>query len=95
VTAGQAGTKVTEVLSLVASAIIDLALFAASFRLLTAAQVTTRQVLPGAVLASGCWLALQAVGGALVTRVLAGSSQTYGGFAAVVGLLSWLLIAPS
>jgi membrane protein len=28
-----------------------------------------------------------------VTQVLAGSSQTYGGFAAVVGLLSWLLIA--
>jgi membrane protein len=25
--------------------------------------------------------------------VLAGSSQTYGGFAAVVGLLTWLLIA--
>ena len=68
-------------------------LFAASFRVLTAAHVTTRQVLPGALLAAGCWLGLQALGGVFVTKVLAGSSQTYGGFAAVIGLLSWLLIA--
>ena len=93
VTAGGVGTTVTRVLGLVASAVIDLALFVASFRLLTAAQVTIRQVLPGALLAAGCWLGLQALGGAFVTQVLAGSSQTYGGFAAVVGLLSWLLIA--
>ena len=93
VTAGGVGTAVTQVLGLLASAIIDVVLFVASFRLLTAAPVTTRQVLPGALLASGCWLGLQALGGVFVTQVLAGSSQTYGGFAAVVGLLSWLLIA--
>jgi membrane protein len=92
-TAGGVGTQLTQVLSIVATAVIDLALFVASFRLLTAAPVTTRQVLPGAVLASGCWLALQALGGVFLTQVLAGSSQTYGGFAAVVGLLTWLLIA--
>ena len=68
-------------------------LFVASFRLLTAAPVTTRQVLPGALLASGCWLGLKALGGGFIIQVLAGGSQTYGGFAAVVGLLSWLLIA--
>jgi hypothetical protein len=63
------------------------------FRLLTTAQVTTRHVLPGALLATGCWLGRQALGGVYVTQVLAGSSQTYGGFAAVVSLRSWLLIA--
>jgi membrane protein len=93
VTAGGVGTALTHALSLVAAGVIDLVLFAASFRLLTAAQVTIRQVLPGAMLAAGCWLVLQALGGVFVTQVLAGSSQTYGGFAAVVGLLSWLLIA--
>jgi len=67
--------------------------FAASFRLLTAAPVTTRQVLPGALFATGCWLGLQALGGVYVTQVLVGSSETYGGFAAVVGLLTWLLLA--
>ena len=92
-TAGGVGTVVTQVLSLVASAMIDVVLFAASFRVLTAAHVTTREVLPGALLAAGCWLGLQALGGVFVTKVLAGSSQTYGGFAAVIGLLSWLLIA--
>ena len=91
--AGGVGTTVTQVLSLLGSAAVDLVLFAASFRLLTTAQVTTRQVLPGALLATGCWLALQALGGVYVTKVLAGSSQTYGGFAVVVGLLSWLLLA--
>ncbi len=90
--AGGVGTVVTRVLGLLASAAIDLALFAGSFWLLASARVTIRQVLPGALLASGCWLGLQALGGAFVTQMLAGSSQTYGGFAAVVGLLSWLLI---
>jgi membrane protein len=91
--AGNIGTPGATVLSLAASAAIDLVLFVASFRLLTTARVTTRQVLPGALLATGCWLALQVLGGVFVTNVLKGSSQTYGGFAAVVGLLSWLLIA--
>ena len=76
VTAGGVGTALTQVLGLLASAVIDVVLFVASFRLLTAAPVTTRQVLPGALLASGCWLGLQALGGVFVTQVLAGSSQT-------------------
>jgi hypothetical protein len=48
-------------------------LFAACFRLLAAAQASTRQVPPGALLAAGCLLA-QALGGVYVTAVLAGSS---------------------
>ena len=87
------GSAITTVLSLLASAAVEMVLFVASFRLLTTAQVTIREVLPGALLATCCWLALQALGGVFVTQVLAGSSQIYGGFAAVVGLLSWLLLA--
>ncbi len=45
------------------------------------------------MLATACWLLLQALGGVYVTQVLKGSSQTYGGLAAVVGLLAWLLTA--
>jgi YihY family inner membrane protein len=93
VAAGGVGTAITTVLSLLGSAAVDMVLFVTSFRLLTTAQVTIREVLPGAILATCCWLGLQALGGVLVTQVLAGSSQIYGGFAAVVGLLSWLLIA--
>jgi membrane protein len=92
-TAGAIGSPAAQVLSLIAAGGVDLVVFVACFRLLTAATLTIRQVLPGALLASGCWLALQAVGGVYVTKVLEGSSQIYGGFAAVVGLLAWLLIA--
>jgi uncharacterized BrkB/YihY/UPF0761 family membrane protein len=62
VAAGGVGPVVTKVLSLLGSAAVDLVLFAASFRLLTTAQVTTRQALPGALLATGCWLGLPALG---------------------------------
>jgi len=92
-TSGAITPAIPMVLSITAAAGIDLLIFLASFRLLTAAPVTTRQVLPGAVLATACWLLLQALGGIYVTQVLKGSSQTYGGFAGVVGLLAWLLIA--
>jgi membrane protein len=74
--AGGVGTAVTQVLSFFASAVIDLVLFAAPFRLLTTAQITIRQVLPGAMLATGCWLALQALGGVFVTKVLAAVRRT-------------------
>ncbi len=93
VSAGAITPAIPDVLGIAAAAGIDLAVFLASFRLLTAARVTVREVLPGAVLASACWLLLQALGGVYVTQVLKGSSQTYGGFAAVVGILTWLLIA--
>jgi len=92
-TAGASESVITDVLSFAAAAGIDLVVFLASFRLLTAAAVTSRQVLPGAALAACFWLLLQAAGGLYIANVLKGSSQTYGGFAAVIGLLAWLLLA--
>jgi membrane protein len=92
-TAGGVGTAGLRLVSLLGSAAVDLVMFVASFRILTTAAVSTRQVLPGALVATGCWLALQALGGVYVSQVLAGSSQTYGAFAAVVGLLTWLLLS--
>jgi membrane protein len=75
------------------SAAIDFLVFVTAFRVLTAAAVTTRQVLPGAVLATISWLGLQTLGGLYVEHVVAESSATYGVFAAVIGLLSWLWLA--
>lgn len=92
-TGGAIGPTFAKVLGIAAAGAVDMVVFIASFRLLTAAPVSTRQVLPGAALATGCWLVLQVLGGVFITRVLKGSSQTYGGFAAVVGLLAWLLVA--
>jgi membrane protein len=79
-------------LSTIAATGIDLLIFIACFRLLTSATVTTRSVLPGAIVAAICWLALQAIGSIYVSQVVQGGSQTYGAFAAVVGLLSWLYL---
>jgi membrane protein len=39
-----------------------------------------------------CWFALQTIEGIYVPHVVKGASQTYGAFAAVVGLLSWLYL---
>jgi membrane protein len=79
--------------SVAGSAAIDLAVFVTAFRVLTAASVTVRQVLPGAVLATITWLGLQTLGGLYVEHVVAQSNEAYGVFAAVIGLLSWLWLA--
>jgi membrane protein len=76
-----------------ASVVVDFLIYLVAFRLLTTADVTTRQVLPGVVLGTICWLGLQTLGGLYVENVLARSSETYGVFVAVIGLLSWLWLA--
>ena len=81
------------VASFAGSGAIDFVVFVTAFRVLTAASVTIRQVLPGAVLATISWLGLQTLGGLYVEHVVAQSSATYGVFAAVIGLLSWLWLA--
>ena len=45
------------------------------------------------MLATISWLGLQTLGGLYVEHVVARSSETYGVFAAVIGLLSWLWLA--
>ena len=91
-TRSQIHPLVASVASVVAAAGFDLLIFVASFRLLTSAAVSTRSVLPGAIVAAICWLVLQAIGSVYVAQVVKGASQTYGAFAAVVGLLSWLYV---
>jgi membrane protein len=74
------------------SVLINVGLFIVAFRLLTAHAVTTRQVLPGAVAAALSWQVLQSVGTYYVGHALKGSSQTFGVFGVVLGLLAWLLV---
>lgn len=57
--------------------------------LLCARKVPFRAQLPGAVAAGLGWWALQALGGWYVTRFVADSTDTYGVFVVVLGLLSW------
>jgi membrane protein len=82
-----------QVVSFLASVAVDFGVFLISFRVMTSADVTARQIAPGAVLATVLWLAMQTLGGLFVEHTLANASPTYGAFASVIGLLTWLLIA--
>jgi membrane protein len=81
------GTRVAaELTSLAANAVAALAVFA----LLTPRPWALRDLLPGAAFAAIGALALQAVGGWYVDRTITDAGATYGTFAIVIGLLSWL-----
>ena len=58
-------------------------------RLLCARRVPVRAQLPGAVAVGLGWWGLQAAGAWYVNRIVTGSSDTYGVFVVVFGLLSW------
>jgi membrane protein len=65
------------------------AVFLAVFGLLSPHPVRIRQLLPGVALAAAGSLALQSAGGWYVEETIARSTDTYGTFALVIGLLSW------
>ena len=79
--------------SVVAAIPVNTLLFLVGFRVLTVRNVSLRTLLPGAVLAALAWALLQWLGGWYVDRQLSRASATYGAFALVIGLLSWLYLA--
>ena len=91
VTAEVAGTAaaVGGVLLALAS---NLLLFFTAFRLLTAREIATRQLLPGVVFGALVWQLLQHVGGYYVDHVIRHAKDTSGLFAFVLGLLAWLYL---
>jgi uncharacterized BrkB/YihY/UPF0761 family membrane protein len=78
--------------NLAAAAAVNVGLFLLVFRVLTPQQIPTRQLVAGALVAGVAWQALQAVGGYLVGHYLRHTSQVYGVFAIVLGLLFWLYL---
>lgn len=78
--------------SVAASVLVNFGVFTAAFVLLTSEPLGWRDVAVGAGLATGFWEILQAVGGIYVRHTLANASPTYGFFAIVIGLLSWLFL---
>ena len=88
-----AGGAFSGVAGVAASAVVNTLLFLVGFRVLTVRNVPLRSLLPGAVLAALAWALLQWLGGWYVNRQLAHATNTYGTFALVIGLLSWLYLA--
>jgi YihY family inner membrane protein len=71
----------------------DVALYIVAFRVLTPPSINRRSLVPGAVLAGIAWAALQYVGSYLVGHQLRHSSQVYGYFASILGLIGFLYLA--
>jgi YihY family inner membrane protein len=80
-------------LSLVVTAVLNVAISLAAFRLLTPKAIASRALVPGAVLFGLAWSVLQVIGGYLISQRLEQTSEVYGMFAIVLGLLFWLYLA--
>ncbi len=80
------------VLAVVASSLVNLVLFLLAFMVLTAEPLRPREVAVGAIIATVFWETLQLIGTWYVTRGLRTASPTYGVFAVVITLLSWLYL---
>jgi uncharacterized BrkB/YihY/UPF0761 family membrane protein len=72
--------------------ILNIALYFATFTLLTAKVVGPRGHLPGAILGGIAFTALITIGTGLVNHQLKHSSAAYGAFGAVIGIVAFLLL---
>jgi membrane protein len=72
--------------------VVNLALFMSAFALLTAADVSWRDYLPGVIVAAIFWQLLQHLGGYYIDHSLKHTQALYGFFALVLGLLAWLYL---
>jgi YihY family inner membrane protein len=95
ISAGMAGSfdGATRALVLIASILINAAIFVFAFRLATTRRLTVRDVLPGALIAAVLWQLLQTFGVTFVSRVMDSASASNGVFALVIGLLAFLYLA--
>jgi membrane protein len=75
---------------LAATVAVNIAVLAAMFRFLTTAEPTWSDVVPGAVIAGVLYTALQYFGTGIVRRITENAGDTYGQFALVLGLVTWL-----
>jgi membrane protein len=87
---GGLGGPLLKVAGIALSLLINFGLFMASFKLLTSAKLTFRELVPGAVFAAIAWEVLQVLGGVYIKHVVSKASNTYGTFALVIGVLAWL-----
>jgi membrane protein len=67
-------------------------LFLVAFRLLTDRDVSTRDVLPGALLSGIVFWLLQQLSSLIIFRYLHNAERIYGNFATVITMLSWFYL---
>ena len=71
--------------------VVNMAMYVLGFRVLTPAQVATRALVPGAMLAGVLWTILQAAGALVVSHFLT-SGSVYHIFGIVLALLAWIYL---
>lgn len=76
----------------VISIALDVGLFVAAFRTLTDREITTREVLPGAVFSGLVFFILQELSAFIISRHLKSAQSTYGHFATVITILWWFYL---
>ena len=81
------------VIGVAVSAVLSFGVFLASFRLATAPEIATRRLLVGAAVAAVGWQVLTLTGSWILGRQVSRASETYGTFAVVIGLVTWLYLA--
>jgi membrane protein len=72
--------------------LLNIALFLIAFKLLTAAELSWRELLPGVIVAAIFWQLLEHLGGFYLDHELKRTQPLYGVFALVLGLLAWLYL---
>lgn len=80
----------SDVLGVLGSLALNLALYLFAFKVLTVESVSFRTVLPGAAAGAVGWTILQGLGVLYVRHEVAHASHLYGSLAAVIGLLAWI-----
>jgi YihY family inner membrane protein len=90
---GRLGDVVATVGALLGAVGLDALILLGAFWLLTARRGRVGELLPGVLVAALGLLVLQALGGWYVQTVISNARDTYGVFATVIGLLSWLTLA--
>ena len=71
---------------------LDVGLFIVAFRWLTDRDVSTRDVLPGALLSGIAFWVLQTLSSLVISRYLQNAQSTYGSFATVITILWWFYL---
>ena len=91
-TAAQTFEPFDAVVAAIGSVVVNTLIYLTAFKVLTDRPLGWRELLPGAVVGGVAFTVLQLAGGAVVGRNVQGASDTYGTFAVVIGLLTWLYL---
>ncbi len=78
------------ILTFVAALMVNVAAYMATFQILAPPNKSWRSFWLGALIGGVGWTVLQTLGGYLVAHVLRHSTELYGFFAIVLGLIFWL-----